>query len=97
MAPTQGQRIQAQMRLLVRELLAIADQAGFTEEKLIRLEKVLNNIGGTGQFTPRMSRIATAINEIAGALAAAGSPNRVAGINNVRRALFQLARDYEKV
>lgn len=95
MPPTQAQRVQASMRLLVRELLAIAEQSNFTEERLIELERILNTLG-TGQFVPGIAKVATAINQIAGAIAGAASPNRVSEINNLRTALFQLTKDYER-
>jgi len=97
-AGNQGQRVQASMRALVKELQAIATQANLTDDQLERFEQILNTISGaSGQFAPKMAKVASAINEMAGALASAGSPNRVTQINAVRQALFQLAKDYERV
>lgn len=94
-AGSQAERVKASMRLLVRELLAIAEQSNFTEERLIELERILNTLG-TGQFVPNLSKVATAINQISGALAETASPNRVNEINNLRTALFMLAQDMER-
>lgn len=87
--PSDVERVAARMRTLVRELVAIADQAGITDDELITLEKTLSGLGSTG-FQQRMELVAAAINKVASSLAAVSSPNRIAEITNLRRALFDL-------
>jgi len=87
--------IEQRIKVLITELNKIAEASDITENQLKRFTQVLEAIGGiSGQFAPKLSKVATVINQVAGALANVGASESY--INRLRNTLFELTREYDK-
>ncbi len=80
---------------LIKAMRDLAEESAISESDLKKFVTVLETLGGgTGQFAPKMSKIATAIEEMSTALAGVGASESY--VNRLKISLMELAKSYER-